>query len=74
MRPQTKALCKVTITLPCALVEYADREAASRSLSRSEIIGRALANAKRAGMDALVARGYAFYAQESEAFAAASPR
>ncbi len=72
MQPQHTGYCKVTISLPCVLVEYADEEAARTSLSRSEIISRALALAKKAHRDELAARGYAFYAQESEDFAAAA--
>ncbi len=70
MQAQITGYCKVTISLPCALVEYADQEAARTSLSRSEIISRAVAAAKRARRDELAARGYASYAQESEEFAA----
>jgi metal-responsive CopG/Arc/MetJ family transcriptional regulator len=69
MQPHHPGYCKVTISLPCVLVEYADQEAARTSQSRSEIISRALALAKKAHRDELAARGYAFYAQESEAFA-----
>ncbi len=67
---QASRYCKVTISLPCALIEYADQEAARTSQSRSEVISRALALAQKAQKDALAARGYALYAQESETFAA----
>lgn len=69
MQAQPSAYCKVTVSLSRRLVEYADQEAARTSQSRSEIISRALALAKKAQRDYLAARGYARYAQESEDFA-----
>ncbi len=45
MQPQNTRYCKITVSLPCGLVEYADQEAARTSQSRSEVIGR------RAGSD-----------------------
>ncbi len=72
MQPHHTGYCKVTVSLPCARVEYADQEAARTSQSRSEIISRALALAKKAHRDELAARGYAFYAQEGETFAASA--
>lgn len=60
---------KVTIALPSKLLRYVDDEAARTGQSRSEVIRRALALARKAQKDELAARGYATYAQESNEFA-----
>jgi metal-responsive CopG/Arc/MetJ family transcriptional regulator len=65
---------KITISLPVELVDFADRLAEQLRLSRSQIISRALAQAKAAEEERLAAEGYRFYAQEAEEFAAASSR
>jgi len=70
VQAQRTEYCKITISLPRNLVEYADQEARRVSLSRSEVISRALTQAQKARRNELAARGYAFCSQESEEFAA----
>lgn len=65
---------KITISLPVELVEFADRLAEQLRLSRSQIMSRALAQARATEEERLAAEGYRFYAQEAEEFAAASSR
>jgi metal-responsive CopG/Arc/MetJ family transcriptional regulator len=72
MSSQHAGRCKVTVSLPCALLEYADREAGRASKSRSEVISQALMLAQKLTRDEQAARGYAHYARESEEFAAAA--
>jgi metal-responsive CopG/Arc/MetJ family transcriptional regulator len=74
MQTPTTTVNKVTISLPPVLLEFADRQAAQLRISRSEIISRALAQAKTAEEDRLAAEGYRFYAQEASEFAEASTR
>lgn len=74
MRSLTPSVSKVTISLPPNLLEFADRQAARLRLSRSEIISRALAQAKAAEEERLAAEGYRFYSQEASEFAEASAR
>ncbi|MBE2224046.1 MAG: CopG family transcriptional regulator [Anaerolineae bacterium] len=63
---------KVTISLPQALLEFADQRAAQTQKSRSQVIGEALAAIKTQEEERLAAEGYQFYAQEAAEFAAAS--
>lgn len=63
---------RVTVSLPRHLVRYADVRAAQLRTSRSQIIGRALSELEARERDELAREGYAFYAAESEEFAAAS--
>ena len=63
---------KVTISLPSNLLEYADHAAKETNVSRSQIIGDALAEVKARADETLAAEGYQFYAVEAEEFAAAS--
>ena len=63
---------KVTISLPSNLLEYADHAARETNVSRSQIIGDALTEAKVRAEETLAAEGYQFYALEAEEFAAAS--
>ena len=63
---------KITISLPDNLVEFADREAARLSISRSGVIARALSDIKAEEEEQLAAEGYRFYAQEASQFAEAS--
>lgn len=72
MESRMSEYCKVTVSLPRSLVEYADGEAARTSRSRSEVISQAIALAKTMQRDELAARGYALYSQESEEFADAT--
>ncbi|MFO7681978.1 MAG: CopG family transcriptional regulator [Chloroflexota bacterium] len=68
----TSSVQKVTISLPLALLEYADRRAAQNKSSRSQVISEALAAIKTEEEQSLAAEGYQFYAQEAAEFAAAS--
>lgn len=63
---------KVTITLPIELVIYADQRAEQTGTSRSQVIGRALAQLMATEEEELAAEGYRFYAAEAEEFAAAT--
>lgn len=65
---------KITISLPAELVEFADRLAEQLRLSRSQVVSRALAQAKAMEEERLAAEGYRYYAQEAQEFAAASSR
>lgn len=72
MTTEVSLVRKITISLPSTLVEFADREAARLSISRSRVIARALSEIKAEEEDRLAAEGYQFYAQEASEFAAAS--
>ncbi|OIO94843.1 MAG: hypothetical protein AUK03_06220 [Anaerolineae bacterium CG2_30_64_16] len=65
---------KITISLPGELVEYADYLAEQLHLSRSQVVSRALAQARAMEEERLAAEGYRYYAQEAQEFAAASSR
>lgn len=62
---------KVTVTLPRELVRYADERAAERGVSRSEVVSEAVAQRRARDIDDLAREGYAFYREESSAFAEA---
>jgi metal-responsive CopG/Arc/MetJ family transcriptional regulator len=68
----TSSVHKVTISLPQALLEYADRRAAQTQRSRSQVISEALAAVKTKEEELLAAEGYQFYAQEAAEFATIS--
>jgi metal-responsive CopG/Arc/MetJ family transcriptional regulator len=68
----TSEVRKVTISLPGDLLAYADRRARRLRISRSQVIGQALAEAQDAERLRLAAEGYAFYAGEAGQFAEAS--
>ena len=72
MTTEVSLVRKITISLPGNLVEFADREAARLSISRSRVIARALSEIKAEEEERLAAEGYQFYAQEASEFAAAS--
>ena len=74
MQSPTATVSKVTISLPPNLLEFADRQAQQLRISRSEIIGRALAQAKAAEEERLAVEGYRFYSQEASEFSEASAR
>ena len=63
---------KITISLPANLLEYADRRASRTRLSRSQVIGEALAEAQAQEQMRLAVEGYRFYAGEASEFAEAS--
>ena len=63
---------KVTLSLPKELIDYADKRARELSVSRSQVIGEALAQRRAREEEELAREGYAFYARESESFAAVS--
>ena len=63
---------KVTVSLPRELVRYADSLAAERATSRSAVVSDALAVLRERQESELAREGYAFYAEESAEFAAAS--
>jgi len=65
---------KVTVSLPAELVEFADRLAEQLHLSRSQVVSRALVQAKTMEEERLAAEGYRYYAQEAQELAAASSR
>jgi len=65
---------KITISLPGELVEFADLIAGQTNTSRSQVIGRYLAEARERERARLAAEGYRFYAQEAAEFAEASAR
>lgn len=62
-------MCKITISLPHALVVFADDRAKELSTSRSQVISMALAALKTTEGEQLAAEGYRFYAQEASEFA-----
>ena len=63
---------KITVSLPSDLVDYADSRAGRDQMSRSQIIGQALAEAQARDQARLAAEGYRFYAGEAIEFAEAS--
>ena len=72
MSVEATSVRKITISLPENLVEFADREAARLSISRSRVIAQALSDIRAEEEDRLAAEGYRFYAQEASQFAEAS--
>jgi len=74
MQTRAPSIRKVTISLPPNLLEFADRQAEQMRISRSEIISRALAQAKAAEEERLAVEGYRFYSPEASEFAEASAR
>jgi metal-responsive CopG/Arc/MetJ family transcriptional regulator len=72
MSVKATSVRKITISLPDNLVEFADREAARLSLSRSRVIAQALSEIKAEEEERLAAEGYRFYAREASEFAEAS--
>ena len=71
MSVEAAQMRRITMSLPDDLIEFADREAARRSISRSRVIARALSEIK-AEEERLAEEGYQFYAQETSRFAEAS--
>lgn len=72
MSVEAAPMRRITISLPDDLVDFADREAARRSISRSRLIAQALSEVKAKEEERLAAEGYRFYAQEASRFAEAS--
>ncbi|MBI2917662.1 MAG: hypothetical protein HYY01_06665 [Chloroflexi bacterium] len=58
-------VAKVTISLPKALLQFADRLAKERSISRSEVIADLLKRAERERIEAAMAEGYREMAEEN---------
>lgn len=69
---QTLSMRKITISLPPDLLEFADYMAHQADVSRSQVISKALAEAKARSETRLAEEGYRFYAGESVKFAQAS--
>lgn len=63
---------KITVSMPRDLVQYADRRAKTLGVSRSQIIGQAVARLRLQDQDELAREGYLFFAAEASEFAAAS--
>ena len=72
MSVEATSVRKITISLPDKLVEFADREAARLSISRSRVIAQALSEIKAEAEERIAAEGYRFYAQEASEFVEAS--
>ena len=72
MRVFLQKPCKITISLPQDLVEFADRAAHQADISRSQVISQALAEAQARNERRLTEEGYRFYVRESAEFAQAS--
>jgi metal-responsive CopG/Arc/MetJ family transcriptional regulator len=72
MATRRRGIEKVTVSLPGALVEYADERAAALHTSRRQVISEALAEYRTRLRDDLAREGYAFYADESREFATSS--
>jgi len=60
---------KVTVSLPCHLLEYADCKAEELGISRSRLVADLLAGMACRDRDELAAEGYGYYAQEASEFA-----
>lgn len=58
-------VAKITISLPRALLEFADNLAQERSTSRSEVIAGLLKKAERELIEAKMAEGYREMAEEN---------
>jgi metal-responsive CopG/Arc/MetJ family transcriptional regulator len=65
----SKPVRKVTVSLPQHLLECADKTAAERGISRSELVAELIAEMAARQRDDLAAEGYCFYAKEAEEFA-----
>ena len=61
----TRAMRKITISIPEELVRFTDDRARKLGASRSHVIGLALAEAKERDEQRLAAEGYRFYADEA---------
>ena len=72
MTNRSTTVRKVTISLPIPLLAYADRKAAQKGTSRSQVIAELVAADALSEQDELAAEGYRFYAREAEEFARAS--
>ena len=66
---QNQLTRKITVSLPQELVEFADQAATRTGASRSEVISRALADAKAQSERQMAAEGYRYYAGSSVEFA-----
>jgi hypothetical protein len=68
----TAPVRKSPVSLPVRLVDFADREAARLSISRSRLIARALSEIKAMEGEQLAAEGCRFCAREASEFAGGS--
>jgi hypothetical protein len=71
---QTPANCKVTISLPCDVLGFADMQSKKHGTSRSQFIAHLLEQARAREEERLAAEGYRFYSGEASEFASASNR
>lgn len=69
---QSVSTRRITVSLPQDLVDFADDLAHHADISRSQVIGKALAEARARRERRLAEEGYRFYASESIEFAQAS--
>ncbi len=69
----TKAMRKITISIPEELVRFTDDRARKLGASRSRVIGLALTEAKLKDEQRLAAEGYRFYAAAADDQPESSP-
>ena len=74
MPPRVPITEKITVSLPKDLVRYADQRATALGVSRSQVIGQAVAGLRAQDKEQLAQEGYLFYAAEAEEFAILSQR
>jgi len=65
---------KITVSMPMDLVRYANQRAITLGISRSQVIGQAVADLRSQDQAQLAQEGYLFYATESAEFARVSLR
>jgi len=72
MTPRSPTTEKIKVSLPSDLVRYADQRATALGISRSQVIGQAVATLQAQDKDQLAQEGYQFYAAEAVEFAMVS--
>jgi metal-responsive CopG/Arc/MetJ family transcriptional regulator len=70
--PRASPRAKITVSLPQYLVRYVDERATALGISRSQVIGQAVAKLQTQEKEQLAQEGYLFYAAEAAEFAGAS--
>jgi Arc/MetJ-type ribon-helix-helix transcriptional regulator len=70
--PRASTKAKITVSLPEYLVRYVDERATALGISRSEVIGTAVARLQAQEREQLAQEGYQFYAAEAAEFARTS--